>query len=99
MKFGLSKSEYNYIYELVVKPLLALGAEVFVFGSRARGDSQPFSDLDLMVEAENDLSKIVFQLRENLTEGNFPIKVDLVQLIDFEEKYLKNYQLERSPFI
>jgi predicted nucleotidyltransferase len=47
---------------VVVKPLLALGAEVFVFGSRARGDSQPFSDLDLMIEAETDLSKIVFQV-------------------------------------
>ena len=95
MKFGLSPEEHRYICEVVIKPLTLNGAKVFCFGSRARGDHQAFSDLDLMVESHQDLSKEIGQLSEELTKGNFPYKVDLVELRNFSNHYLKTYQKEK----
>lgn len=45
MKFGLSQSEYKLIQLLVIEPLARYQAQVWIFGSRARGDFKPFSDL------------------------------------------------------
>ncbi|MBE9540577.1 MAG: nucleotidyltransferase domain-containing protein [Proteobacteria bacterium] len=39
-----------------MNPLKNQGANVWIFGSRARGDHQEYSDLDLMVSADIDIS-------------------------------------------
>lgn len=99
MTFGLTPAEYRYISQEVVAPLQAQGAQVFCYGSRARGDHQPFSDLDLMVEADHDLSALVSQLQEQLSAGNFPYKVDLVQLRHFADAYRPGYLRDRRAFL
>ena len=81
MKFGLSDSEYKYILEKVVAPLNSQGAEIFCFGSRAKGTHKKFSDLDLLirnVEKTDKMSNVVGVITENLEEENFPYKVDIV---------------------
>jgi len=98
MMFGLSPPQYDYILQTVVIPLGQHGAQVWCFGSRARGDHKPFSDLDLMVESPKDLTQEMNQIKEQLESGNFPYKVDLVQLSDFAATYLDNYQSEKQIF-
>ncbi|MEQ3723672.1 nucleotidyltransferase domain-containing protein [Alcanivorax sp.] len=98
MKFGLTEEEYGFITEQVITPLRAQGAHVFCYGSRARGDNQPFSDLDIMVEASVELSELISQLQEQLTNSNFPYKVDLVELKDFAESYQSGYQQDKVPW-
>lgn len=48
MSFGLRPKDWQTVQSLAIKPLQALGARVYVFGSRARGDHTEFSDLDLV---------------------------------------------------
>ena len=62
------------------RPSKQKGARVFCFGSRARGDHKEFSDLDLLIDAdaEKDLTSLAGKIEEELIEGNFPYKVDLV---------------------
>lgn len=98
MKFGLTDKQYEFIQQQVVKPLRNLGADVFVYGSRARGNYQPFSDLDLMVHSEQDLSKEVSNLSEFLSESQFPYKVDLVLWSQFAESYKEGYLQDRAIF-
>ncbi len=98
MKFGLSEQQYNYIFDEVIKPLEKMNAAVWCFGSRARGDHQRFSDLDLMIEARANLSREIGKILERLQEGNFPFKIDLVQLSDFADSYKTNYMQERVRF-
>ncbi|WP_461828778.1 nucleotidyltransferase family protein [Aquifex sp.] len=54
--------------------------EVYLFGSRAKGNFSEFSDVDIAVYSQEDISEEVTLLREILEESNFPLKVDIVEL-------------------
>lgn len=84
---SLSAEQLDYIRKIVVNPLKRHGARVYCFGSRARGDAAPFSDLDLMVVADSPLKSELTRIREELEEGSFPYVVELVE----EETFLKSY--------
>jgi predicted nucleotidyltransferase len=96
--FGLTTDEHAFIGSRVVKPLAKNGARVYCFGSRARGTHKQFSDLDLMVEADHDCSALIGELQEQLTESNFPYKVDLVEFQHYAQAYVPGYLLERVLF-
>lgn len=99
MKFGLTEAQYQFILENVVQPFLKRGAKIYCYGSRARGDQQPFSDLDLMIESSADLSKEVGQLNEFMSNSNFPYKVELVEFSQFADSYKQKYLKERKEFV
>ncbi len=65
-------------------------AKIYLFGSRAKGNSSITSDIDIAIEGENiDFS----YLREIIEESNLPQKVDLVNMKniskDFKEEIIK----------
>lgn len=96
MKFGLTENELDYFQRELVKPLNKLGATVWVFGSRARGDHQKYSDLDVLVESSSrDLTATLSNIREEFEEGNFPYKVDIVALSELAESYRENALKDR----
>ena len=95
MKFGLTQDQYTYILNEVVLPLENKGAEVWCFGSRARNTHELFSDLDLMVVADISLKTLISNLKEKLTNSNFPFKVDIVEYSDFAESYKQNFAAEK----
>jgi len=56
-------------------------ARVWAFGSRATGHAQRFSDLDLAIEADAELTLgVVGSLREAFSESDLPIMVDVLDL-------------------
>lgn len=95
MKFGLNSKEYLFICENVVNPLEALGAKVWCFGSRARGNYQKFSDLDLAIETQNSVDIELSQIKELLENSNFPFKVDLVLKHQFAQSYLSGFEKDK----
>lgn len=98
MIFGLTDHEYRYIEMQVLVPVEARGGQVFCYGSRARGDYRQFSDLDLMIEAGNDLSALLGEIQEQLIQSNFPYKVDLVEFRTFADAYKPGYMRDKRPF-
>ena len=65
-------------------------SQVFVFGSRARGDHRPYSDIDILVRGPKDPA-ILSRARIQLDESDIPYKVDLVHESDLAEDY--RYQI------
>ena len=98
MKFGLTQEQYNLVHDVAVLPFKNLNGKVWCFGSRARGDHRPFSDLDLLVELIADDSALVSRIRESLEESNFPFKVDIVLSSKLASSYLENVEKEKVPF-
>ena len=96
MKFGLSADNWSLIEKLLILPLKEKGARIWVFGSRATNKHRPFSDIDILYEA-NDLLPIGFisQIKENLEESRLPIKADLVDLSQLAETYKDRVMSER----
>lgn len=86
MKFGLDKQAIQILEDIIVNPLKARGIEIWVFGSRARGDHQKFSDLDVLIEGIIPPS-VFSSMKESLEESSLPIKVDLVPLNELAESY------------
>lgn len=88
MKFGLTQNEYDYLQEELVIPLKETGANVWIFGSRARGDHKKFSDIDILVEShDKNISSLLSNIREKFEEGNFPYKIDLLLIEDLAQSY------------
>ncbi len=99
MRFGLDSKQHRFISETVVEPLSALGAQVYCYGSRARGDHSPFSDLDLMVEAQEEetekLRREISRIEELVENSLFPFKLDLVLLTEFASAYRDSYEKDK----
>jgi len=54
--------------------------DLFLFGSRARGDYSRFSDIDLGIYKKKKVDLKISLLREILENSNLPFKVDIVVL-------------------
>ena len=71
--------------------------EVFLFGSRARGDEQEGSDADLAIYGEwidrSDLSLI----REQWEYSTIPMMLDLVDLKDINSALCEQIEKEKVP--
>ena len=87
MRFGLEKDVYNKLQEVVKKYTY----EFRIFGSRARGDNKPNSDIDLAVfgdVTEEDEMRI----KNDLDMLDIPYMLDIVFMKRLKEKqqgYLK----------
>lgn len=63
---------------------------ILVFGSRARGDFRPTSDLDLALDAPNMTHSEFARLHLEFDELPFILKTDLVWLQDAGEAFREN---------
>ena len=61
--------------------------EVYIFGSRAKGDHTPRSDLDLGFLSEENIGYELALLRELLEESNLTFSVDVVDLSKTSEEF------------
>ncbi len=60
--------------------------QVYLFGSRARGDNRSCSDIDLALASDVDLSMDIALINYYLEESDLPYKVDLVEYKKMSEK-------------
>ena len=62
--------------------------EVWVFGSRIKGTSKPYSDLDLAIITQHPLSlDILAALRDAFSSSDLPWKVDIVDWATTQERF------------
>ena len=55
--------------------------QVFLFGSRARGNATPVSDIDIGIKGANAIPfSVLSELRDAVENLNLPFKVDLVDM-------------------
>ena len=92
MKFGLSDDQFRFLFQTVIEPLKKMGFQVYIFGSRARGQHHPFSDIDILFEGNSspDLNTKIIQIKQEAQDSNFPFKIDLVYSPDLVEGYKSN---------
>lgn len=73
--------------------------EVWIFGSRARGDAKRHSDLDLAALGDTPLDfATLAALRDAFSESNLPYKVDLIDWATTSEGFRRIIESQRVPF-
>jgi predicted nucleotidyltransferase len=90
MKYTLTDEQYGLLLQLVVRPLQAAGAEVYIFGSRATGHHHPFSDIDLLYifpEGKFIAKANLREIKQGIEDSHFPFSVDLVNWDDLVDSY------------
>lgn len=71
--------------------LLIPEAKIYLFGSRARGDFQESSDIDIAVDAGERLERVaVAEVREMLNASNILKKIEVVDVHSVSESMQKN---------
>jgi predicted nucleotidyltransferase len=79
-RLGLNPEQDRTVRTLLTAQLPA-GFTARLFGSRAKGDPKPYSDLDLALKGRERLSLVeLAELAEALSESDLPFKVDVVEL-------------------
>lgn len=91
--FGLSEQQMTFLWKCFsgVQPEMPaekVRSSIWIFGSRARGDFKPYSDIDLLIDPDDDWpnSKILL-IKERLEESSFPFKVDLVKISELADTH------------
>ncbi len=56
------------------------GVDIYLFGSRAKGEETPYSDVDIAIKSSDLNPKDLAWIRFMIEESNFPFKVDLIDL-------------------
>lgn len=74
-EFGIKESDFNFLintfrkYEHINK--------VIIFGSRAKGNFNDRSDIDLVIQKSNISRQFIGRIISEINESNFPFTVDL----------------------
>lgn len=100
MKYGMSDKQFDILNDLVLKPLKANGAQVFIFGSRLSDAHHPHSDVDLIFRLKPGKSfpaGVLSKIKEDIEESRFPFAVDLVNDENLAESYRDSVRKEMQP--
>lgn len=85
-RFGIKGVHWELLSKLLFLPVKEAGGRIWLFGSRARGDHHPFSDVDILIEGPIP-PHLLSTIEENLEESTLPMRVDLVSEPNLAETY------------
>ena len=98
----MSERQTGFLSEvkrIVLTGLKGHPAQVYLFGSRARGGAGRASDIDVGVLALKPLPVgLLASIREELEESRIPYSVDLVDLSEVEPSFREFVQNEGVPW-
>ena len=72
----------------VLETLKDFDCKIFIYGSRARGNFQRFSDLDIGIISQNNARLPIYDIQDYLNyESEIPFKIDMVDFSITDEKF------------
>lgn len=81
--------------DLVLRALADYPVTVYLFGSFARNEARPSSDIDIAVDPHDSLPRgTMARLREELEESTIPKRVEVVDLRDADPEFRERVRRE-----
>jgi type I restriction enzyme S subunit len=97
MKIYLDPRSQKIVAEILKKN--GIHENVFVFGSRARGDHKEYSDLDLISKQTEPLqTQKLIQIKEDFKNSQLPIAVDFIEWAKISDDFRKKIEPELVAF-
>ena len=90
-------SEHRMIIRQIFNEVLP-GRKVCVFGSRVKGASKPFSDLDLVVLGDEEKRpSSILEVKDRLSESDLPFLVDVLDWAELSQPFRKIITEHNEP--
>lgn len=81
----MTDQDKQIILEIVIKHLA--NAHIYLFGSRARKDNSPQSDIDIALDNNTKIDPLILSdIREALEESLIPFTVDIVDFNNISQE-------------
>lgn len=84
-RVDITEAQRALILDLLDKHLPNTTA--WLYGSRAKGEARPQSDLDMVVFADPARNRSVYDLKEAFEESNLPFRVDVFVWDSMPERF------------
>ncbi|MDO4442130.1 MAG: nucleotidyltransferase domain-containing protein [Moraxella sp.] len=69
--------------------------QVFIFGSRAKGNAKPYSDLDLLIKSDDELDLMTLaELKDAFSQSDLPFKVDICEWAGLDDGFKRRISQE-----
>ena len=95
---GLSKTHENILLAILEDYFSAKPVSVCLFGSRVGTAYRPDSDLDLLIDTEEEMPLSTrAQLKEAFEESNLPFRVDVVMRTDLSPEFYQRIRPDLIP--
>ena len=94
---GITADQRKSILTLIEKHLP--NTAVWIYGSRAKWNARPQSDLDMVVFSTPEQNRRVSNLREAFEESNLPFRVDLFVWDTVPEQFRKHIKAEHVVLV
>ncbi|BAP57161.1 DNA polymerase beta domain-containing protein [Thioploca ingrica] len=76
------------VRQIILEKLQNYSVQIYLFGSQARGNARPTSDIDVAILPKEPLPMgLLAEVREALFDSIIPVQVDLVDLSQAEENF------------
>lgn len=76
------------------------GVKIYLFGSRARGDFRPTSDIDVALDMGKKIDEAVVRaIKEAVEESSIPFTVDIVDMYAVSEDFKKHIMKDRKLWL
>ena len=83
------------VKEKIFAEIRDLPIHVYLFGSWARGQERPTSDIDIALDAEGEMDgRVLLVVREALEESTIPYRVDVVDMTKADIRLVENIRKE-----
>lgn len=83
----LTPSQIKTIKKIIFSKLDSKLNSAFIFGSRASGTNQKYSDIDIGIEGNPLNAKTKIEIQEEFEESDLPYNVDIVDFSTVRKKF------------
>ncbi|MCM1265640.1 MAG: nucleotidyltransferase domain-containing protein [Candidatus Gastranaerophilales bacterium] len=90
----LNEKYINYIRKEIRTNLP--NCNIYIFGSRAKGTSKKYSDIDIALSDESLNNKILSTIKNNFENSTLPYEVDVIDLNNITEDF---YNLIKNDLV
>lgn len=96
--FGLNADQHLFLIRTFEKYFDSYPCQIWIFGSRAHGQHQKYSDIDLLIDSPALNARVLSHLAEDFEESLLPFKVDLVDVRKLAPEYAAQVHASKKLF-
>ena len=91
------KSEHLFVVQDILNKYLQKDVIIWVFGSRAKKNTKPYSDLDLALDMNGELidPEIISKIANDFEESDLPYKVDVLDIVTVSDKFREIIEIDK----